>query len=140
MPSRTLPSLSDVAAQYAHWRSNREHLSETPELLQQQTVGLLGHYSLNQIMTTLGISYDALKRWRQRWDAVSSVPSVPAMADFVELPALSPVEDTVGTTSCSPLSLTLSQSQDDGRVLRIEATLAAAQWRTVFGLLAGVAE
>jgi len=56
-------SLESVASQFASWRATRPIRGLTPVSLQQQVVALKNTYSISQIILTLGINTEALKRW-----------------------------------------------------------------------------
>lgn len=72
--------LENTINAFKQWRATRKKTThKTPEVLQQQVVKLLSHYSRGTISNALGLSGSQVKRWQAGAD------DAPA---FVELPVL----------------------------------------------------
>ena len=53
MSAMPTPTLAEVANQYEYWRSTRSSsYGETPEYLQRQTIALLEHYRIREVINT----------------------------------------------------------------------------------------
>lgn len=96
---------------FEQWRKTRVHrVLKTPEILQQQAVELLTHFSSSQIMKTLNISGTNFKQWTKQHKH--------NLAEFITLP---PIEQP----SSAPLSLELAFG--DACHLRLYGEISPAQ-------------
>ena len=72
------PTMSAVQSRFAEWRNNKKGRSRIPEDLWEAAVLLKNEYSLNQISSTLRLSYTDLKKrikLHQQLHACKSTPS-----------------------------------------------------------------
>ena len=63
-------SLSEVQAEFAHWRASGK-TRHTPAALRKQAVALLADHSMSEVMRTLRVDHRRLSRWRR---AFSTMP------------------------------------------------------------------
>lgn len=126
-------SLSEVAAEFAHWRRIRTH-PRTPDELQQKAVQLLAHYRVNEVLKALGLCHKALKSWKQRWSSKVASDPDPSSPRFVRLPGLVGPAQAVEREP-DRLSLKLTRQSDEYTRLSIEGELSQAQWRWALALL-----
>ena len=88
--------LSSVVTAFEHWRNNRNGRQvPTPNVLREQAVALLNHYSSSQITSALRISGSQLKQWR------NSIAPTETTPQFVHLPiSTSPTLSSVKIELC----------------------------------------
>ena len=84
---RTLSRMDEVKQQFSHWRLTREKRGRIPEGLWQAAAGLVGEYTLYQVVKGLRLNDRELrKRVGKRTSPQQGGALVPpAMAHFVEL-------------------------------------------------------
>ena len=133
MSAMPTPNLSEVAKQYEHWRSTRSSsYGETPEHLQRQTIALLEHYRIGEVINTLGLCHKVIKRWRQRWHTEEVTTTT---EEFVILPSDSTMREPTQQSVPSALAMKLSHQRSDGTIVSIEAQLPQPQWQAVLQML-----
>ena len=140
MSAMPTPTLAEVANQYEHWRNTRSSsYGETPEHLQRQTIALLGHYRIGEVINTLGLCHKVIKRWRQRWGTAEK-QVVAAAEEFVILPSDSTIKEPAQQSVPSALAMKLSHQRSDGSIVSIEAQLPQSQWQAVLQMLQPVGQ
>jgi len=132
MLAAELPTLAEVAEAFAHWRRTRTS-PRTPDVLQQQTVGLLSRYRVNEVLRTLGLCHKSVKRWKQRWLPELAGLSATEASGFVALPMVSEVVPEVSPVG--PIELKLTRQTGTGVRLSLEGSLSKAQWHWALRLL-----
>ncbi len=84
--------LTQLANDFAIWRSNRLGRKAIPLALRQRAVDLRSSCRVSHIITALGINYSTLKRWSEN-------PSGKSAPDFISLPPLPPNTDAPKITT-----------------------------------------
>jgi hypothetical protein len=111
-------SLESVAAAFQDWRDNRPgKRQKTPIALRQQALALLAHYSVSNVIDTLGLSHSALKSWQRTAQCEQPSP------DFV--PLTPPVTPADNDTFNSPLRIHVTFSH--GAQMSIQGALSGLQ-------------
>lgn len=87
------PTLTEVKAQFAAWRSKKQHRDPIPQELWDAAVSLCGQYSICKISKALSLCYTTLKK---RAGAVRAVSPVSTTPDFIAVD----LRSTVPTQCC----------------------------------------
>jgi len=71
----TVPSLKEVSNQLEQWRATRSKQGKIPEVLWQQILALLNHYSIGRLTNVLRISSGQIKNKMQQASISAKVNS-----------------------------------------------------------------
>lgn len=121
-------AISEVEAEFSHWRQTRTSLL-TPESLKQQALSLLPHYSISDVCKRLRENHQTLKRWRRQHQ-----PQATSQA-FIELPLSSRQQQPPPSTADYPICITLSRKMSDGSAISVQGELSQPQWQWALQLL-----
>ena len=112
--------LQTAVTAFEQWRKARTHgAARIPESLRQQSVKLLSHYRVSQIIRALKLSHSQLKRW----DHVG-LKKVPAQTQFIKLPEEKNVSIKVNE-GLKTAALTIEWHFPQGAQLRLSGELCA---------------
>jgi hypothetical protein len=100
------PTLADVQAQFAHWRTTRRHRCPIPQELWDAALSLVGKHSTLEISKALNITHSKLKK-----RVPVSPPQNPLPADFVKLGVIQP--------PAAPPSCVLEVSDKNGATMTV---------------------
>ena len=125
-------SLAELRIEFARWRETRcpRHV---PTPLQENTVALLSTHSTSELLKTLGINHQMLKRWRRRYGDEPTQVSAPLRGAFVPLEAGEEPRRPAAERFDSMLKIT--RQTPDGTALSVEGQLTLSQWRVAITLL-----
>lgn len=125
-------SLAELQGEFLRWRETRRP-RQVPTPLRVNAVALLSTHSASEILNTLGINHQMLKRWRGRYGDTSETSTPPASAAFVPLTG----GDEVMSPSFERLEsrLKITRQSADGTALSMEGELTLSQWRMAMTLL-----
>ena len=117
--SKPTTTLEDVKSAFRHWRETRDKRTKIPDMLWDQVLLLLGHYSDTKILQTLGISKPQLRKEQARREQFQmSKPSITA-SQFVEVSTAS-LQAKAAASSPANEAFDLEFKRKDGGTLIIK--------------------
>ena len=125
-------SLTELQMEFVRWRETRSP-RQVPTPLRVNAVALLGVHSTSEILKTLKINHQMLKRWRRRYGDEPEATATPPSTAFVPLNAGHEV--TLPSSERLESRLKITRQTVDGTALSVEGELTLSQWRVAMTLL-----
>ena len=118
-------TLEAVAERFEAWRRGKKKGERIPEGLWSEAIALLSDYSLSQVVRTLRLCGEDLKKRQAAFSASKSLERPPSKMPFVEIERTLMAQAEVLTQTAKPVLIELERT--DGSRMRIHQAVSIAE-------------